>query len=310
MPTDITGACPFESGSYLTKITKFCDYWVFGEEHGEPTEEKPEGYHHWQFFFQLSKHRDWKWIHEKLPNIHVEQRKGTCEECMLYCMKDGNFTQGGQVIDRPGQGHRSDLEVFVEDCKTATDRELWVKHPSNMVRYYKVPDKIRAAFVEPRSQVTRLVWLFGPPGCGKTLYVSQKYPQIYNKDKTQWWDGYIGQKQVLIDELNSPDINYNELLKIGNKEPMKVQVKGGYVEFVAEVVVIVSNVMPNQVYNKDFASNPDAIVRRTDFYQCEIAGPHQLSLTQMRWNGVGFQPLRAPYVVHVDYPDDLAYVPF
>lgn len=306
MPTDICGACPFELGTTLSKIKPFCSYWVFGNEFGEPTPEKPEGYHHWQFFFQLSKNRPWTWINTKLPGVHVEMRKKSVEEAMSYCMKDGEFEQGGQVVDRPGQGARSDLEVFVEDSKTLDNKQLWSKHPSQMARYYHVPERVRADFVTPRSKVTRFNWIFGEPGCGKTLYVTQKHPDIYIKnDKSVWWDGYHGQKQVLLDEVNNSDFPYNALLQLGNGGALKVQVKGGHVEFVAEVLYLVSNTQPQLAYHKDFLENAHALLRRTTFYRARKGEPHELLLQQVRfdhgnWIDVGNEVSR-----HVDYPDDI-----
>lgn len=324
MPTDLVGACPFEMGPVLSKIKPFCSYFIAGEEHGEPTPEKPEGYHHWQFFFQLEKDRPFGWIVKRIPGVHVEARKGPVlgdvdhpgwpdapgtRGAMDYCMKDGNFEQFGQVIDRPGQGARSDLAIFVEDCKTKTDAELWVAHPSNMVRYNRVPEKVRAAFVTPRTKLTQLVWIFGPSGSGKTLYVGKYYQDLYNKDHTIWWNNYTGQKHVMMDELNSPDFSYNELLKIGNKDRLQVQVKGGYVDFVSETFVITSNIEPQQVYQKDFASNPDALLRRTLFMRARRGGPHEVLLQRVRWaHGVWVD--QGPELSRqTDYEDRVDYVP-
>lgn len=309
MPTDFLGACPHELGTTLSKIKPHCSYWVFGEEFGEPTPEKPQGYHHWQFFFQLEKNRPFSWVIKKLPGVHLELRKGTVEEAMTYCMKDGSFEQGGQVIDRPGQGARSDLEVFVEDCKSDTDKDLWVKHPSQMVRYYKVPDKVRSAFAQPRSHLTQLVWIFGPPGCGKTLYVTQQYKDLYKKnDKTKWWDGYSGQQYVLMDEVNDPEFDYNMLLMIGNNDPMQVQVKCGYTQFVAKVMVLVSNVQPHMAYQDAFLKNPDALCRRTAFYRASPNGPHQISLQPVVFRNGNWVDQGQAQVRHVDYPDPVPYV--
>lgn len=309
MPTDILGACPHELGTVLSKIKNFCSYWVIAEEFGEPTPEKPKGYHHWQFFLQLDKHRTWAWIHNKMPGVHVEQRKGTVEEAMMYCMKDGNFVQGGQVIDRPGQGARTDIELFVEDCKDKTDQELWSKHPSQMVRYHRVPEKVRAAFVTPRTKVTQIMWIFGPPGTGKTLYVDQYYPAAYRKDKSKWWDKYTGQKYVFMDEVNTSEFEYNEILKIGNKDPFQVQFKGGYVEFVSEVFVMVSNLEPQQVYQKEFHSNPDAICRRTVFLQATKGAPHEILLQRVRYAAGNWVNVGPQLVRKVEYPDPVDYVP-
>lgn len=303
MPTDVTGACPYDQGPLLSKIKPYCDYFLAGEEHGEPTDDKPDGYHHWQFFFQLRKDQTWGWLHKRLPGIHLEPRRGTVEQCMEYCMKDGNFTQMGQVLDRPGQGRRTDIVLFVEDCKTQSDKDLWTHHPDCMARYTRVPQAVRNAFVEPRSWVTQLNWIFGEPGCGKTLYVQQKYPDLYSQDRSMWWDGYSGQETVLIDELNAPDFRFDTLLKIGNKGQYKVQVKGGYVEFVAKRLFIVSNIEPQQVYHKDWPVNAAALLRRTTFYRARKGAAHELLLQRVEYLHGNWAPVGDEVSRHVDYPD-------
>lgn len=34
------------------------------------------------------------------------------------------------------------------------------------------------------------LWIYGPPGIGKTKQVLDNYPDLYEKDKSKYWNGY------------------------------------------------------------------------------------------------------------------------
>lgn len=72
--------------------------------------------------------------------------------------------------------------------------------------YKKVKQSVDLFKIDTKPAVTteklRGVWIYGPPGTGKTRYVHEKYDDIYDKGQNKWWDGYTGQKVVLIDDLD------------------------------------------------------------------------------------------------------------
>lgn len=51
-----------------------------------------------------------------------------------------------------------------------------------------------------RTEKKQCYYLWGAPGLGKTKEV-HKEPSLYIKLANKWWDGYKGQKAVLIDDL-------------------------------------------------------------------------------------------------------------
>jgi len=66
---------------------------------------------------------------------------------------------------------------------------------------------------------------------------------------TVWWDGYTGQKCVVIEEFYG-QMKIGYLLKLLDRYPMQVQTKGSYVPFLAEVIFFTSNEHPRMWYGK------------------------------------------------------------
>lgn len=305
MPTDFCLTIPWELRDRLNRIRPRCSYFIMGQEHGAPTAKKPEGYHHGQVFLQLKKSKPKAWVIARTRPAHVEIRKGSVAEARNYCTKESVDVEEGQLTNHPGRGARIDLWEFVEDCKRMTDRELYENHAPSMVRYHHTPEKVRRAFVEPRDFFTELIWIWGKPGCGKTLGVMQSNPGCFKWDKSQWWDTYDGNESVLIDELNTPEIKFDYLLFLSNNERYRAPVKNGFVEFVAKKVYIVSNLSPEMVYFKEFQVDDrrEALARRCSFFYAERAGDHQTSYTPMKMVDAKWEPTGPPVIREVQYED-------
>lgn len=59
-----------------------------------------------------------------------------------------------------------------------------------------------------------------------------------SRNSALWWDGYIGQKTVVLDDFRPWWCPFSFLLRILDRYPIRVQVKGGFVNFVPEKIII------------------------------------------------------------------------
>ncbi|ARO38302.1 replicase [Circovirus sp.] len=238
--TDYTKACDF--------ITKFCKYGIVGKELS-PTTEMP----HLQGFASLAKPMRFSTIKKHLDNrIHIEKANGSDEDNQKYCSKAGQFFESGVP---QSQGKRNDLAAVVDTISNGADIESVARtHPTSFIKYHRgIKEYIKTIRPIPvRDFKTEVFYYYGEPGTGKSRTALEEakdrgMDSIYYKPRGLWWDGYAQQKCVIIDDFYGW-IKYDEMLKIMDRYPYKVQVKGGFEEFTSKYIWITSNVDTDLLY--------------------------------------------------------------
>ncbi|ADD62451.1 replication-association protein [Human associated cyclovirus 2] len=230
-------------------IEKFCKYGIVGEEYAPTT-----GMPHLQGFCNLNKPTRFSTIKKHLDNsIHIEKANGTDEQNQKYCSKSGIFFESG-VPNK--QGQRNDLQSLVEFIheKRPTIRDIATEHPTTYIRYFRGIERMLQLVnpIKQRDFKTEVYYYWGPPGTGKSrraLEEAQAFntESIYYKPRGLWWDGYEQQDSVIIDDFYGW-IKYDEMLKIMDRYPYKVQVKGAFQEFTSKKIFITSNVDTDELY--------------------------------------------------------------
>jgi len=101
----------------------------------------------------------------------------------------------------------------------------------------------------------------GPTGTGKSKHCIDEYPGAYWKSRDSWWDGYEAQETVILDEFYGW-LPYDTLLRLCDRYPMSVEVKGGKTQFLAKTIVITTNKVPSKWYGPKVYF--EALQRRVD----------------------------------------------
>nr|WBG01442.1 replication-associated protein [Army ant associated cyclovirus 2] len=230
-------------------ITANCKYGIFGKEIAPNT-----GTRHLQGYCNLSKPMRFSTIKKCIGNsIHIEKAVGSDHHNQTYCSKTGDIFEAGAPVKR---GERTDLQSLLADIQNGdtSKRVLAEKHPSVYIRYFRGIDEYLKLLhpIPVRDFKTEVYYYWGRPGTGKSRTALEEARQIdkdsiYYKPRGLWWCRYQQNTCVVIDDFYGW-IKYDELLKICDRYPYRVQTKGSSEEFTSKHIWITSNVPIENLY--------------------------------------------------------------
>lgn len=238
--------------------TRPIEYLVYGEETGD------NGTPHLQGFVVFKKRRTLRAVKKLIGDrAHLEVARGSPAQAADYCKKDGTFTEYGELP--AGRGKRSDLSSLMGRIKEgATEQEIQDEFPGHYLRFKRsILSTIRERR-EVRAWQPEIIVLWGRSGAGKTRTVYDGHPwaDIYTHTGTQWFDGYHGQPVVLFDDFTGSEFKLGYLLKLLDRYPMLVPVKGDFVQWTPKTVYFTSNKDPNDWYGNALQEHQNALFRR------------------------------------------------
>jgi hypothetical protein len=219
---------------------------------------------HLQGYLELSKKTSLSTLKKFLSRAHWEKAKGTSKQASDYCKKDGDFEEAGTLS--PGQGTRTDLlDIKNEIDAGASDFEIATKYFNKWLLHRRSFAAYRGLLATKRSWKTKVVVIWGKTGVGKTRFVHDQIMDstFWTPGDYLWFDGYSGQEIVLFDEFRG-QYPISQFLKLTDRYPMTVPIKGGFSNWSPRKIYITSNIKPSIWYHNVADATHQALLRRLD----------------------------------------------
>jgi hypothetical protein len=189
-------------------------------------------------------------VRRKVPG-HVEPARYV-EKLFNYCKKEGDFLEEGQPSQ---QGKRTDLGNAVDLLKEGGLKAVALEHPETFVKFSRGFQALENQLTSFRSvdEPPKVFWITGETGCGKTRQVvrlegSDPDSVWFSNDELKWFDGYRGQRVVCLDDFRGNQCKFAFLLRLLDRYPLRVPIKGDFVPWKPEKVYITSTLAPHECY--------------------------------------------------------------
>lgn len=206
-----------------------------------------------------------------LERAHFEASRGTPQDNVRYCSKEGRILCELGSISSSSQGRRCDLD----QVKAAIDRGeslevLAENHFASFVRYHRGIGLALSLRQPPRDFRTQGVYMWGPTGSGKSRRAHAESfgisgGQVFwcSDPALRWFDGLTPTTKALVvdDFAGAADIQF--LLRLLDRYPLRVPIKGGFVEFRVRIIWFTSNYHLSHWYG-DKGEHYNALLRRFD----------------------------------------------
>lgn len=206
---------------------------------------------HFQFYIWFKSPVRISFLQKRIKGGHFE--KVTEDNgASSYCLKEdtrvlGPWEFGEKPVRRNTKADWDAVRTLA--CAGELDKipaDIYIKH----YRSLKQIEKDNITIVDKSD--LRGVWIWGEAGVGKSRRARQDYPDHYPKLCNKWWDGYQGQKHVIMDDLAPEHKVLAQQLKIwADRYGVILETKGGAVTDKYEKFVITSQYSPEEVFLAD-----------------------------------------------------------
>lgn len=231
---------------------KDCRYIVVGKEVGE------SGTPHLQGYISFKQPKSLKQLKDFFPTAHFEPRKGTPSQAAEYCKKDGDFFEWGEIpMDNVAKGlaGAAAMEQLMADTLECVRQGDYKSIPVAATHFIKAAEYRVLKEQEQERDLSTMnydddntphQWIYGATGRGKSSYVDRLKNAgytVYKKQRNKWWNGYVNQDIVHIEELGPRECQHlGAFMKDWvDRYAFGAETKGGTMEIRPKRIICTSN---------------------------------------------------------------------
>lgn len=224
----------------MHKSSEMAEYALTVDEVG-----KKRGTPHMHCWLHFKSQRTFRSIQKAHPRTDIRVGKGTDAQALEYLSKENKPRVYGEIHK---QGKRNDIEDIREIVKETNSMRQVVEVATSYqaVKFAELYLKYAEA---PRPYGPRNVyWYWGDTGTGKSYTARHKAPNAYMTKSFKWWDGYDGEKEVILDEIRGDFCKFHEMLTLLGEMPFRVECKGGSRQALYDTIYITSHERPERLW--------------------------------------------------------------
>lgn len=269
---------------YLQQQKSEWNYITWGEEVGE------NGTPHLQGYVEFRESLTMGQVKRRLgtDRIHLEPRRGSQNQAIEYCHKDGEIFEWGERTasksNGRGEAAKNKALQFLPLIKAGKLVEI-AEDPECTANIFRHVRDLAALLEAPRdvNDPPTVSWYYGETGTGKTRRAYYEAKQMglgepYVKSTaSKWFDGYDGHEVVIFDDLRSSWFEYSYLLKLLDRYPTQVECKGGSRQWKAKRIFVTSPFPPEGMYEamqeRDKVDTIAQLVRRVHIKERMVMTP-------------------------------------
>lgn len=220
---------------------------------------------HFQGYVQLKTSRALSWLKNNISGTaHFEIQRGTSEQARDYCHKADATTVADTFVEfgeyrkvGSGAGERTDITALRDAIVRGSTQKEIIENDElveTFAKYMRFHDRVKSLYKPPaRENGVHLILLVGAPGTGKTRRAFEQYPDLFEipiSNGTMWMDGYDDQPHVLFDDFmgKGSKMTLDNTLKFFDRYVRQVPIKGAYVWYRPEVIIVTTNYHPRYWY--------------------------------------------------------------
>lgn len=248
-----------EDEHVIFDLANVATYVVVGRETAPST-----GTPHLQGFVYFGNKRTFQGVLDLLPygsHLEVKSIGSTFRQCSEYCKKDGDYFESGECpMDPERKGDAGKLSAQ-QRWDLAIRGDFTELAPEHYTRYRAIHAEFRN--VADREELNNF-WICGHSGCGKSKYVRDTYPVFYSKGMNKWWDGYVDEDVVLLDDFDPKHAEFlSYYLKIWSDHYVfNAEVKGGMLKIRPKTIIVTSQYSIEMCFAAQDVETVEAIKRR------------------------------------------------